>query len=360
MMRYWVNDTQPESGAPIQPEHQQSVCDAAWSLLILAYDRFRNTDDNSGQVGAGLYYVGRLFTNADTTDTDADIRDDIRILCSYVRRIAKRKLGEAAEGNLGEYLKMIGLSADDWKDAWSGLTALDAWLEKRDDEKIGFKGIERVPSDANKRTTIMDAIGEYAREPPSDGKIANMVFDSGGSQTITFYSGHGRQLNHAAFYSSGTSPPSYEESVRDKHQGSAENAERAGDGSNGFTEVHCGNGKSFSRFTIPTNGGSSQMVFSSGNTVRVGRNGRWLMSTKSSSKGGGRGAHRADGRVDSSSTIHDDTVTGTTVHGHTVSGSTVYGNTLYRTTVHGNTVWGSTVQGKVLLPGELTVMGRSK
>lgn len=177
-----VHTPPPEPVAPTQPA-QPLATNVAWTLLVLAYGRFTSTDDGSDEVGAGLYYVGRFFVNLLTTETDQNVRIHIQALCSYVRRIAKKRLGEAVVSRLESFIR---LSVDNSEDA---LTKLNEWLRERNEEEMV---IMEVPSDADQRSGLVDEIGEYAWEARH-----GRSFKSGGVPQINnVYSGNGLEINN--------------------------------------------------------------------------------------------------------------------------------------------------------------------
>jgi hypothetical protein len=66
--------------------------------LILAHESLERTDDSSGQAAEAYYHVGWLFANAilkhrNQGHLDPEFRNDIMVLLSQVRRIAKQRLG---------------------------------------------------------------------------------------------------------------------------------------------------------------------------------------------------------------------------------------------------------------------------
>ncbi|KAJ6033839.1 uncharacterized protein N7446_007870 [Penicillium canescens] len=221
-MRYWVNHTEPvalpdghrpesepptypvsEAGAQAQREDSPSVCDAAWKLLILAYESLERTDDTSKQAAAVFCFVGWLFADAileqrNQGNLDPVFSNDIMALLSQVRRIAKQRLRRqvsAASKEFRTYLDEIGFSVGDSEDAWIGLKALDAWFEKRGES--GPMGIERVMLDASERSTIVHTIMNFDREWQTNGTTLGMSFDSvGGTRKTTTFDGNGRQINY--------------------------------------------------------------------------------------------------------------------------------------------------------------------
>ncbi|OQE10578.1 hypothetical protein PENFLA_c089G09287 [Penicillium flavigenum] len=192
-----------ETGTQAQREDSPTVCDAAWKLLIMSYGCLERTDDSSRQDAAVYYYVGWSFANAilkhrDQRNFDPMFMDNIMVLLSQVRRIAKQRLGmqvRAASKEFGTYLDTIGFSVGDSEDTWTKLKALDAWFEKRG-ESVPMS-IEKVMLDARERSAIVNTIMDYGREWQRNGTTLGMSFGSvGGTGKTTIFDGDGTQINY--------------------------------------------------------------------------------------------------------------------------------------------------------------------